>query len=398
MSLSLKGIFIVGAKRTPFGTFGGKLKGTSATELQTIAAKAALAAANIKPDLVDSVCIGNVLANSSPDGAYLPRHVLLKCGIPIDRPALGINRLCGSGFQSIVNGVQDIITGVSKVVLTGGTDNMSQVPYSVRNIRFGTQLGVNLVMEDSLWQGLTDNYCQLPMALTAEKLAEKFAIQRDAVDEFALRSQTNWKKAQDNNYFNEELTPIQLVVKKKEIVFNTDEHPRPETTLEGLKKLPSLFKKDGVVTAGTASGISDGAGAVVIASEQAVKDYNLKPLARLVGYSVVGVEPSIMGFGPVPAIRNLLKATNLSLNNIDLIEINEAFGAQTLACVKDLQLDINKLNVNGGAIAIGHPLAASGSRITAHLVHELRRRKVKYGIGSACIGGGQGIAVLIETC
>uniref|UniRef100_A0A8D9FFB9 3-ketoacyl-CoA thiolase, mitochondrial n=1 Tax=Cacopsylla melanoneura TaxID=428564 RepID=A0A8D9FFB9_9HEMI len=396
MSAATKGIFIVAAKRTPFGTYGGKLAKTSATQLQTIAAKAALTEGKVNPEIIDSVVVGNVLANTSPDSIYLPRHVSLHVGIGVDKPALGINRLCGSGFQSIVNGAQNIIVGDSQVVLTGGVDSMSQAPHAVRNIRFGVPLGGQMELEDTLWAGLTDTYCKLPMALTAEKLAEKFGITRAQVDEYALRSQTLYKKAQDAGVFKSEIAPVEVTIKRKPVSIDSDEHPKPQTTLETLGKLPPVFKKDGVVTAGSASGICDGAGAVVIASEAAVKAHNLTPLARLVGYSVVGVDPSIMGIGPSPAIKHLLKAVGLSLNDIDLVEINEAFGAQTLACLKDLDLDINKLNLNGGAIAVGHPLGASGSRITAHLVHELRRKNLKYGIGSACIGGGQGIALLLE--
>nr|CAD7393291.1 unnamed protein product [Timema cristinae] len=365
-------IFIVAAKRTPFGSYGGKFTKTNALELQAVAAKAALAAGGVKPENIDSVVIGNVLMASAPDGGFLPRHVLLRSGIPVDRPALGVNRLCGSGFQSIINGAQFILVGDSKVVLTGGTDNMSQSPFAVRNIRFGTTLGSPLELEDTLWSGLTDTYCKLPMALTAEKLSEQFGITRDDTDKFSLRSQTLWKNAHDNGYFKEELAPVTVNIKRKDVVVDVDEHPKPQTTPEILAKLNPVFKKGGVVTAGSASGICDGAGSVIVASEQAVKEQGLTPLARLVGYSIVGVDPSIMGIGPSPAIKNLLKITGLTLGDIDLVEINEAFAGQTLACRKDLDLDINKLNVNGGAIALGHPLAASGARITTHLVHELR--------------------------
>ncbi|GLV40580.1 yippee interacting protein 2 [Carabus blaptoides fortunei] len=397
MSRAVKGVFIVSAKRTPFGTFGGKFRNTSASELQTVAAKAALAEAKVNPELVDSVTIGNVLVQSSADGIFMPRHVLLRSGIPLDRPALGINRLCGSGFQAVVNSAQDIETGAAKISLAGGTDNMSQSPYAVRNIRFGTTLGTSMDLEDTLWVGLTDTHCKLPMALTAEKLGEQCGIKREDVDKYALKSQQTWKAAQDAGRFAAEIAPVTIIEKRKEVQVAMDEHPRPQTTIEGLNKLPTLFKKNGLVTAGTASGICDGAGALVLAGEEAVRQHNLTPLARLVGYSVVGVEPSIMGIGPVPAIQNVLKATGKTLNDIDLIEINEAFGAQTLACAKELGLDMSKLNVDGGAIALGHPLAASGARITAHLIHELRRRKAKLGVGSACIGGGQGIALLIEA-
>ncbi|XP_055837173.1 3-ketoacyl-CoA thiolase, mitochondrial [Episyrphus balteatus] len=398
MSAATKGIFIVGAKRTAFGTFGGTLKNVNQTQLQTAAAKAALESSGLKGEHVDTTVVGNVLSISSSDGIFIPRHVALHCGVAIDKPALGVNRLCGSGFQSIINGAQDILMGSAKIALTGGVDSMSQAPFVARNVRFGTTLGANYALEDGLWVGLTDTYCKLPMALTAENLAEKYKVTRERVDEFALRSQVNWKKAQDEGVFKSEIAPFKIKVKGKEVDFAVDEHPRPQTTLEGLAKLPSLFKKNGVVTAGTASGICDGAAAVVLASEDAVKEFGLKPLARLVGYSYVGVQPDIMGIGPVPAIENVLKATGLKLDDMDLIEINEAFSAQTLACMDALKLDINKLNLNGGAIALGHPLAASGARITGHLAHELQRKNLKYAVGSACIGGGQGIAVLLEKC
>jgi len=397
MSALTKGIFIVAAKRTPFGTYGGKFLQKSATELQEVATRAALASGGINPEAVDSVVFGHVLSNSSSDGIFMSRHVLLRSGIPIDRPALTVNRLCGSGFQAVVNGAQNILVGDSSIVVTGGVDSMSQAPHSVRNIRFGVGLGAPLQLEDTLWVGLTDTYCKMPMAITAENLASKYNISRQEVDEFSLRSQQLWKKANDAGYFKEELAPVMVKVKKQEVEVNMDEHPRPQTTMEGLAKLPTLFKKDGVVTAGCASGICDGAGTVILASEEAVKQHKLTPLARLVAYSYVGVEPSIMGIGPVPAIQNVLKVAGKTLNDIDLVEINEAFAPQTLACAKELKIDMEKLNVNGGAIALGHPLAASGARITAHLTHELRRRKAKLGVGSACIGGGQGIALLLES-
>lgn len=393
----LEGVFIVGARRTAFGTFGGAFKNVTATQLQTAAAQQALKDANLSPDKVDSVVIGHVMQSTQTDGIYLPRHVSLNVGIPIETPALGINRLCGSGFQSIINGAQDIILGAAKVSLTGGVENMSQAPFAVRNVRFGTALGTNYNLEDSLWAGLTDTYCKLPMALTAEKLGEKYDIKRSKVDEFSLLSQTNWEKGLQQGAFKAEIAPFKLKIKGKEVEFEVDEHPRPKTTIESLNKLNSLFKKDGLVTAGTASGICDGAAAVILASEEAVKEYNLKPLARLVAYSTVGVDPSIMGEGPVPAIQNVLKAAGWTLNDLDLIEINEAFAAQTLACAQALGLDVSKLNMNGGAIALGHPLGASGSRIIAHLVHELRRKNLKRAVGSACIGGGQGIALLLEA-
>ncbi|XP_012149244.1 yippee interacting protein 2 [Megachile rotundata] len=398
MSIVTKGVFIVAAKRTPFGTMGGVFANKTATDLSAVAATSALQSAGLKPEKVDNVIFGHVLSLSSSDGAFLARHAALKSGVPLEKPACSINRLCGSGFQSIVSGAQSILTGEAKIVLTGGAENMSQAPFVVRNVRFGTVLGQKHEFEDSLWLGLLDTYCNMPMGMTAEKLGAQFGINRQQVDEFALRSQQLWKAANDAGRFKEELAPVTVTIKKQEVVVNVDEHPRPQTTPQSLAKLPPVFKKDGLVTAGSASGVCDGAGAVILASEEAVKTEGLKPLARLVGSCVVGVDPSIMGIGPSPAIKQLLKITNKTMDDIELVEINEAFGAQTLACAKDLNLDINRLNVDGGAIALGHPLAASGSRITAHLVHELRRRNSKkFGIGSACIGGGQGIAVMVEA-
>ncbi|KAG6461621.1 hypothetical protein O3G_MSEX012741 [Manduca sexta] len=393
-----KGIFIVAAKRTPFGKMGGMLKDMHPSDLLAAAAKDAFKSGNVAPSLVDTTNIGQVYTISgTSDGGLSPRHAALKAGIPQEKPALGINRLCGSGFQAVVNSAQDIITGTAQVSLAGGTENMSAVPFVVRNARFGVPLGVNIPFEDSLTGGSLDTYCNFTMPQTAENLAEKYQLKRGEVDQFALQSQQRWKVAHDSGVFKAEMAPITVKIKRQEVVVDKDEHPRPETTPEALCKLPALFRKGGVVTAGNSSGVNDGAGAVILASEDAVKQHKLSPLARLVGWSFVGVDPSIMGIGPVPAIQNLLSVTGIKLNDIDLIEINEAFAAQTLACVKELGLDQAKLNVNGGAIAMGHPVGASGARITAHLAHELRRRGLKRGIGSACIGGGQGIALLLET-
>ncbi|KAK3869829.1 hypothetical protein Pcinc_024877 [Petrolisthes cinctipes] len=376
MSSLTKGIFIVGAKRTPFGAFGGHLSKHTPTQLQVLASKHALNAANVKPESVDSVVIGCVLSDAATDTPYLSRHVGLGCGLPIHTPALAVNRLCGSGFQAVVNGAMDILTGDSKIVLTGGVDVMSQAPYVLRSARFGTRLGTDLTLEDTLWASLTDAYCKTPMGMTAENLAEKYSVTRQDADEFALRSQTNWGIGHKNGHFAAEICPVPIKSKKGPTEMTSDQHPKPDATLEGLAKLPPVFKKGGTVTAGTASGICD---------------------ARLVSYAVCGVEPTIMGIGPVPAIRKILDKTGLKLSDVGMVEINEAFAAQTIACQRELDLDPSVLNVNGGAIALGHPLAASGSRITAHIVHEMRRRGLKYGIGSACIGGGQGIAVLLEA-
>ncbi|KAK5870942.1 hypothetical protein PBY51_003847 [Eleginops maclovinus] len=367
----LRGVFVVAAKRTPFGTYGGVLKDHSATDLAEHAAKAALAAGGVAPELVNSVIVGNVM-QSSADAAYIARHVGLRCGVPIPVPALTVNRLCGSGFQSIINGAQEICLRDSEVVLCGGSESMSQAPYAVRNIRFGTKFGFDLKLEDTLWAGLTDLHVKIPMGITAENLAEKYQITREEVDNYAYQTQQKWKAAHEAGYYTAEIAPIDVKARKG--------------------------KKGGTVTAANASGVSDGAAAVVIASEDALNEHKLTPLARIVAYHVSGCDPSIMGIGPVPAITEALKKAGLTLNDMDLVEVNEAFASQYLAVAKALGLDPAKSNVNGGAIAIGHPLGASGARITAHLVHELRRRGGKYAVGSACIGGGQGIAIILEKC
>ncbi|XP_039606324.1 3-ketoacyl-CoA thiolase, mitochondrial [Polypterus senegalus] len=395
MSL-VRGVFIVAAKRIPFGTYGGVLKAHSATDMAAHAAKAALTAGNVAPEIVDSVIVGNVMQSSS-DVPYIARHVGLRVGIPIPVPALTVNRLCGSGFQSIINGAQEICLKESEVVLCGGSESMSQSPYSVRNIRFGTKFGEDLKLEDTLWAGLTDQHIKTPMGMTAENLAVKYELSKEQCDQYAFRSQQRWKAAQDAGYFTAEMAPIEVQTKKGKQPMTQDEHPRPQTTMEQMAKLQPVFKKGGTVTAGNASGVSDGAGAVIVASEEAVRKHGLKPLARIVAYHVSGCDPSIMGIGPVPAITEALKKAGLYLKDMDLVEVNEAFAPQYLAVEKALGLDPEKTNVNGGAIALGHPLGASGSRITAHLVHELRRRNGKYAVGSACIGGGQGIAVIIEN-
>lgn len=390
-----RAIHIVAAKRTPFGTFGGALKDLTATDLAVVAARSALQAGGVSPELVDTVVFGNV-AQTSADAIYLARHIGLKSGVPIPVPALTVNRLCGSGFQALISGAQEILLGDAEIALVGGSENMTQAPHIARGLRSGARLGVDLKLEDSLWSSLTDPYCGCAMAITAENLAEKYGITRQDCDAYGLRSQQTWAAAHDAGRFNAELAPVELKSRKGVTQFAADEHPRREANLETMAKLPTSFKKDGVVTAGNASGICDGGGALVIASEEAVKRHNLTSLARVVQWHVAGVEPSIMGIGPVPAIRGALARAGLEQGDVDLFEINEAFAAQYLACEKELGLDRDKTNVDGGAIALGHPLGASGARITAHLVHELARRGGRYGVGAACIGGGQGIALVIE--
>jgi acetyl-CoA C-acetyltransferase/acetyl-CoA acyltransferase 2 len=390
-------IVILSARRTAFGTMGGALKGVSATDLAVHAAKAALAdsGVNTKSD-VDHVVIGNV-QQTSPDAIYCARHVGLKAGLPIEVPALTVNRLCGSGFQAIVNGAEQILLGEAECVLVGGTENMSQAPHVLRGARDGFAFGKAPALADTLWESLTDSYSNTPMAITAENLAQKYGITREQCDEFALTSQRRWAAANESGRFKNEIVPIELPSKKGPVNFAVDEHPRPQTTPEALAKLAPVFKKDGMVTAGNASGICDGAAALVIASADFAKQRGLKPLARLVHWGIAGVEPTLMGIGPAPAIRSALKRADVALDKVDLVEVNEAFAPQYLAVEKELGLVRDRTNVDGGAIALGHPLGASGARITTHLVHELRRRNAKLGLGSACIGGGQGIAVLIEA-
>ena len=316
--------------------------------------------------------------------------------MPIEVPALTVNRLCGSGIQAVINGAQSIQLDEAGFVLAGGMENMSQVPHVIRGLRAGLKLGQGK-LEDWLWEGLNDPYAGCSMAITAENCAVKYGITREQADEFALRSQQLAHKAWTSGVMKEEVVPVEIKTRKGVTLVEQDDHMRPETTMEILAKLPTVFKKDGVVTAGNASGIVDGAAALIIAGADAVKARGAKPLGRIVSWATVGVDPTLMGIGPAPAIRKALERAQMSLGDLDLIEINEAFAPQYLACEKELGLDRAKVNVNGGAIAIGHPLGASGARILLTLLLELRRRGKKYGVASACIGGGQGIAMIVEA-
>src|SRR5438105_8864192 len=390
-------LVFLAARRTPFGTYGGALKDQSATDLAVHAAKAAIAQAKVKPEDIDNVVFGNVM-QTSPDAIYLARHVGLKAGLPQQVTALTVNRLCGSGFQAIVDAALEMLAGHSDCALVGGTESMSQAPHVARGLRFGVQLGKSPKLEDSLWEALTDSYTGLPMAMTAENLAVKYGISQREVDEYSVLSQKRFASAQEAGRFSDEIAPIELPGKKGTTVqFARDEHNRPETTVESLAKLPKVFKKDGVIHAGAASGICDGAGALVIATRAFADKRGLKPIGKLLGWGISGCDPSIMGIGPAPAIRRAFERHEAKLSDFDLVEVNEAFSPQYLAVEKELGLNREITNVDGGAIAVGHPLAASGARITAHLLYELRRRGAKRGIGSACIGGGQGIALLLEA-
>jgi acetyl-CoA acyltransferase 2 len=396
-------IAIVSGARTPFGRYCGKIKDYSAQELGAIAGKAAIAragsdGAGIDPKEFDHVVFGNA-QQTSGDALYGARHVGLRAGLPIETPALTVNRLCGSGMQAIVNAAQMIQTDEAKVVLAGGMEAMSQAPFSIRG-RDGFTLVPGGKLEDSLMVALLDSYCGMPMAGTAELYGSQQGITREMQDEFALRSQQHADAAYKEGRIQEELTPVPLRNSKGEATgeqLTEDDHRRPQTTMEGLAKLRASFGKNGTVTAGNASGIVDGAAAVVVMALEEAQKRNLKPLGRIVNWGIAGVDPKIMGSGPVPATKAALQRAGMTLESIDLIEVNEAFAAQYLAVEKELSLDREKVNVNGGAIALGHPLGATGTRLVITLLYELRRRRKKYGLATACIGGGQGIAMVVES-
>jgi acetyl-CoA acyltransferase 2 len=392
-----KDVVFLSAVRTPFGAFGGSLKQFTANQLGAFAAKAALERAGIEPGDVDHVIFGNALQTSA-DAIYHARHVALQAGVPVEVPAMTVNRLCGSGFQAMASGAEQILLGEAEVALCGGAESMSQAPHVIRGARWGEmRLGeAGQFMEDLLWAALTDTHCNLSMAQTAEKLAEQYGVTREEADGVALRSQQRAKKAWDEGRMQSEVVPVTIRTRKGETEFNTDEHMRPDTTMESLGALRPYFRKDGLVTAGNASGIGDGAAAAIIASAEWAEARGLKPLGRLVAWGIAGVEPDIMGIGPAPAARRALERAGLSLADMDLVDINEAFAPQFAAVARELELDPEKTNVNGGAVAVTHPLAASGARITANLLHELKHRGARYGLGAACIGGGQGMAVIVE--
>ena len=390
-----KPIYILGGARTPMADYTGKLKDHSALELGAIAARAAIDRTGVPARAIDHVVIGNVL-QSSPDAVYGARHVGLKAGLPVEVPALTVNRLCGSGIQAAISGAQMIVLEEAGVVLTGGVESMSQAPHVIRGLRSGLRLGQGQ-LEDTLWSALLDTHCGCTMAVTAENCAAKYAVSRQEQDQYALRSQQLAARAWSEGRLQEEVVPIDIKSRKGVERFAQDDHMRLDSTLENLERLPPAFSKNGCVTAGNASGIVDGGAALLLASEQAVRTYALAPLARLTHWATIGVDPTLMGMGPAPATRLALERAGLALEDIDLFEINEAFAAQYLAVEKELRLDRDRVNVNGGAIALGHPLGMTGTRLLLTLTLELRRRGLKRGIAAACIGGGQGIAAIVET-
>lgn len=379
--------------RTPFGSFGGSLSGFSATELGIIAAKGAISKSGLPAGDVDYVIFGNAMQTSA-DAIYLARHVGLGAGVPQSAPAVTINRLCGSGFESIIQAARTLMLGESSFVLAGGAESMSMAPHSSWGMRWGTRLKDDK-MVDLLWAALYDPVAKLSMAETAEKLADVKNISRKEVDEYALLSQERTAEAQKEGRFNEEIIGVRD--ENEDAILSVDEHPRSETTIDALSNLKPYFKENGTVTAGNASGISDGAAALIVTTADNAEKRNLKPFGKLISWGIAGCDPTIMGIGPVPASELALKRAELTLDDIDLIEINEAFSPQYLAVEKELGLKRELTNVNGGAIALGHPLAATGTRLTMTILYELRRRGLKRGLASACIGGGQGAAVIVEA-
>lgn len=392
----VKDVYVVAAKRTPFGSMGGRLSRHTATDLQEVAARAAMEEGGVQPDMFTSQVLSNCIT-SSPEGIYHQRTVGARLGIPHSTTVMEVNRFCGSGFQAVITAAQEMELGLSDLVLTGGAENMTNAPYMLFGNRQGTKFGSDLKLHDMLWAGLVDHFIGQPMGITAENVAEKYKLERAAVDEAAFQSHQRWKTAQDNGVFDAEITPVTVKGKKGPESMSQDEHPKPQVSYEKIAKLPPAFKKGGIVTAANSSGICDGGASVILASEAAMKRHNLTPIARLAAYSVIGCDPYTMGMGPLYAIEALLEAAGKGVQDIDHAEINEAFATQYVACRDELGLDPAKTNPHGGAISIGHPISASGQRITAHLAHSLRRTGGKLGVGSACIGGGQGIAVLLEN-
>lgn len=391
----MENVVIVSGVRSAIGSYGGALKNLTASDLGAAVIKEAVKRANIKPEMVDEVIMGCV--GQIAEDAYLARASAIKAGLPIETTAQTVNRLCSSGLQSIVTGMSAIQTGLADIVVAGGAESMSRFPYMVRDARWGLRMG-DAKFEDLLINLLSDPFDKIHMGITAENVAEEFKIDRAAQDQFALESQQKAVNAIESGKFKEQIVPITVPQKRgKEVVVDTDEYPKKDTTMEGLSKLRPAFKKDGTVTAGNASGINDGAAAVVLMTESKAKELGLTPLLTIVGSAVAGVRPTHMGAGPIPAVQKVLERTGISLDEIDLIESNEAFAAQALAVSNELGFSPDKVNVNGGAIALGHPVGATGCIISVKLMYEMIERKAKYGLATLCIGGGQGLAVIYKN-
>ena len=398
----MRNIYAISCCRTAIGSFGGSLKDVPAVKLGSIVAKEALKRGNISPDIVDEVMFGCILTAGL--GQNVARQVSLGAGLPVEVPAYTVGMVCGSGMKSVIEAARAIACGDAEIILAGGTENMSAAPYSIPSARWGARMNNQTLVDTMITDGLWDVYNNYHMGTTAENVCDQWGITREQLDEFALNSQLKTEKAQNAGRFDDEIVPVMIKVKKQEVEFKRDEFPRPGSTIEGLQKLRGAFAtadggKGQRVTAGNASGINDGAAAIVLASEEAVQKYGLKPMAKLVSWGQGGVDPSIMGLGPVPASRQALKKADLTVDDIDLVEANEALAAQSCAVVHDLGLDPEKVNVNGGAISLGHPVGASGARIIVTLLHEMQKREdAKLGLATLCIGGGMGVATIWEKC
>ncbi len=390
----MKEVVIVAAARTPVGSFNGALSGVSAIELGSIVIKEAVKRAGITPDMVDEIIMGCIL--QSAQGQGVARQAAVKAGIPIEKPAMTINMICGSGLKAVQLAAQAIISGDSDIVVAGGTENMTQAPYALKNARNGYRMGNGEIVDTMICDALTDAFNNYHMGVTAENLAEKYNITREEQDTLSANSQNKAEAAIKQGKFKDEIVPVVISTRKGDVVVDTDEFPRAGTTVEGLAKLRPAFKKDGTVTAGNASGINDGAAALVIMSADKAKELGLEVLGKIVGYASAGVDPSIMGIGPVTAVKKALNRANLKIEDMDLIEANEAFAAQAIAVSRELGFDMDKVNVNGGAIALGHPVGASGARILTTLLYEMKKQNLKRGLATLCIGGGMGTAVVIE--
>jgi acetyl-CoA C-acetyltransferase len=390
----MKNVYIAASVRTPIGRFGGSLSGFTAADLGVAAAKESLRRVGIRPDQIDESIWG--CARQAGGGPNVARQIIYRAGAPETVPAFTVNQACGSGLKAIILATQEILLGRAKIVLAGGTESMSRVPYFAEGARWGMRMGNTELVDGMNRDGFNDPLSGLVMGETAENLAQRYVIKRDEQDQYALRSQQRAQSAIESGLFDTEVFNIEVKDRKGPTNFARDEHYRAGTTIQDLAKLPPVFSKEGSVTAGNSSGITDGAAALIVLSEEALQNSATKPQGRIVDYEIVGVAPEIMGIGPVPAIRNLLERQKLQLKDIDLVELNEAFAAQVIACDRDLGFDPERLNVNGGAIALGHPIGCTGVRITTTLLHEMERRKAKRGIATLCISGGMGIALLLE--
>ncbi|MCK1992131.1 acetyl-CoA C-acetyltransferase [Peribacillus muralis] len=390
----MREVVIVGAARTPVGTFGGSLANVSAVDLGVVAAKEAIKRANISADLIDEVLVGNIL--SAGLGQNVARQVAIHAGIPETTPAMAINKLCGSGLRTVIMGAQFIALGDAEVILAGGIESMSNAPYLLPNYRFGQKMGNAEAVDSMTYDALTDVFNQYHMGVTAENIAEQWEISREKQDEFALNSQRKAEKAQLEGRFADEIVPVEYKRRGKTILVDQDEHPRHGLTIDQLSKLRPAFKENGTVTAGNASGINDGGAMLVLMSKEKADELGLEALATIKSYANAALDPKIMGYGPVPATRKALEKAGMTIDDIDLMEVNEAFAAQSLAVTNDLELQPEKVNVNGGAIALGHPVGASGARILVTLLYEMKRRDAKTGLATLCIGGGQGTALIVE--